>query len=183
MIIISNKLVLTILTVLAWIIFVGISIEVCALIVNAIFTLTASPETAKKIWQLADLSALRAYDRGHFIVVISIMTIVAMTKATMFYLIIKALNNKKLSFSQPFNQTSLRFIFGLSYCALLIGIFSRGGSNYAEWLEKKGIVMPDPEQLRLDGADVWLFMCVVLFMVAQIFKRGIEIQTENELTV
>jgi hypothetical protein len=30
---------------------------------------------------------------------------------------------------------------------------------------------------------VWLFMSVTLFVIAQIFKRGIEIQTENELTV
>jgi hypothetical protein len=33
------------------------------------------------------------------------------------------------------------------------------------------------------GADVWLFMGVTLFVIAQIFRRGIEIQTENELTV
>jgi len=43
--------------------------------------------------------------------------------------------------------------------------------------------MPDVQYLRLGGADVWLFMGVTLFVIAQIFKRGIEIQTENELTV
>jgi hypothetical protein len=43
--------------------------------------------------------------------------------------------------------------------------------------------MPDTQFLRLGGADVWLFMAVVLFIIAQIFKRGIEIQSENELTI
>ena len=43
--------------------------------------------------------------------------------------------------------------------------------------------MPDTQLLHLGGADVWLFMAVILFIIAQIFKRGIEIQTENELTV
>jgi len=43
--------------------------------------------------------------------------------------------------------------------------------------------MPDTQHLRLGGADVWLFMGGILFFIAQIFKRGIEIQTENELTV
>jgi len=43
--------------------------------------------------------------------------------------------------------------------------------------------MPDTQHLHLGGADVWLFMGVILFVIAQIFKRGIEIQRENELTV
>jgi len=45
------------------------------------------------------------------------------------------------------------------------------------------VKMPEIQYLRLGGADVWLFMGVILFVLAQIFKRGIEIQTENELTV
>jgi hypothetical protein len=55
--------------------------------------------------------------------------------------------------------------------------------NYAEWFESKGVVMPDSNLLKIDGAGVWLFMSIVLFIIAQIFKRGIEIQEENELTV
>jgi hypothetical protein len=37
--------------------------------------------------------------------------------------------------------------------------------------------------LNLSGADVWLFMGVTLYVIAQIFKKGIELQTESELTV
>ena len=43
--------------------------------------------------------------------------------------------------------------------------------------------MPEVQYLRLGGADVWLFMGVILFVLAQMFKRGIEIQSENDLTV
>jgi hypothetical protein len=43
--------------------------------------------------------------------------------------------------------------------------------------------MPELQHLRIGGADVWLFMGVVLYVVAQMFRRGIEIQSENELTV
>ncbi len=76
-----------------------------------------------------------------------------------------------------------RFIFNLSYLSLAAGLFSWWGVKYADWLITKGIAMPDMQTLRLAGADVWLFMGVVLFVIAQIFKRGIEIQTENELTI
>lgn len=85
--------------------------------------------------------------------------------------------------SQPFSREVGRFIFKLSYLTLLIGMFSLWGVRYAEWLVKQGVKMPDIQYLRLGGADVWLFMSVTLFVIAQIFKRGIEIQTENELTV
>jgi hypothetical protein len=43
--------------------------------------------------------------------------------------------------------------------------------------------MPDIEHLRVGGADVWIFMAVALFVVGQVFKKGTELQTENELTV
>ena len=43
--------------------------------------------------------------------------------------------------------------------------------------------MPDIHQLRIGSGDVWLFMAVVLIVIAEIFKKGIELQNENDLTV
>jgi hypothetical protein len=50
-------------------------------------------------------------------------------------------------------------------------------------LSKQKVDMPDPQSLQLGGADVWLFMAVILFLVTQLVKRGIEIQNENDLTI
>ena len=111
------------------------------------------------------------------------MSIAAVMKAWIFYLIIKILHDKKLNIAQPFNKTVRRFILKVSFMTLLIGLFSAWGVKYSEWLIKQGVKIPDIQYLRLGGADVWLFMSVILFVIAQIFKRGIEIQTENELTV
>ena len=85
--------------------------------------------------------------------------------------------------SQPFGSEMGRFIINLSYLAFGIGVFSWWGVKYSEWFVEQGVQMPDIHYLRLGGADVWLFMSVILFVIAQIFKRGIEIQSENELTV
>lgn len=76
-----------------------------------------------------------------------------------------------------------RFVSGLSYLTLGIGLFCSWGVNYAEWMTKQGVKMPDAASMRIGGADVWLFMGITLLVIAQIFKRGIEIQTENELTI
>ena len=179
----STKLILKILRVIAWIIFTGLCIEASGFIVNTIFTLLLNPVGAKHFWQQVDLSNLYYYDRGYFFVEGLLIIIVAVTKACIFYLIIKILHNKKLSMSQPFNKEVGRFIFKISYLAFLIGIFCLWGVKYAEWFVKQAVKMPDIQHLRLGGADVWLFMGVSLFVIGQIFKRGIEIQTENELTV
>lgn len=180
---ISTAQVLKFLYILSWIIFIGLCIEAGGFIFNILFTLFVNPIEAHYFWERVDLSALYKFDPGYFLVETSLMTIAAILKALMFYLIVKILHDKKLNLAQPFNKEVGRFIFLLSYLSLGIGLFSSWGANYARWFEQQGIKMPDIENLRLGGADVWLFMGAVLFIIAQIFKRGIEIQAENELTV
>lgn len=180
---ISTKQILKILYVLSWIIFVGVCIDAGGFIFNSFYTQVLNPVGAQYFWNHLDLSALYKYDSGYFFAETTYICIVATMKAFLFYLIVKFLADKKLNMSQPFNVETGRFIFNMSYLALAIGLFSAWGANYTEWLIKKGIVMPAIELLSLGGADVWLFMGVILYVIAQIFKRGIEIQTENELTV
>jgi len=180
---ISTAQILKILYVLSWIIFVGLCIEAGGFIFNAFFTSVINPIDARHFWQQVDLSGLYNYDHGYFFVVTFIMIVVAVMRALLFYLIVKILHDKKLNMAQPFTKETGKFIFNVAYLSLGIGIFSWWGSKYSEWFISKGVKMPDIQYLRLGGADVWLFMSVTLFVIAQIFKRGIEIQTENELTI
>lgn len=180
---ISTKQILNILTILAWIIFVGLCVDAGGIISNAFYTLVFNPAAASNFWLKIDLSSLYQYDPGYFLVETLLMSIAALMKALMFYLIIRMLSNKKLDMTQPFVEEVGRFVFNLSYLSLGIGVFSNAGIKYSEWFIKQGVTMPDVTQLNLDGADVWLFMGVILFVIAQIFKRGIEIQSEHDLTV
>ena len=175
---------LKILYVLLWIIFVGICIEAGGFIVSSFFGLV-NPKIVKNLWlwHEVDVSGLFHYDQWYFFVLTLLMSIVAVMKALLFYLIVKIFSDKKLNISQPFNKEMGSFISKVSYLALGIGLFSFWGVKYTGWLVNQGVKMPGIESLRLGGADVWLFMSVTLFVIAQIFKRGIEIQTENELTI
>ena len=111
------------------------------------------------------------------------MIIVAVLKAIMFYLIVKLFADKKLNISQPFSMALRRFILNLAYLALGIGLFSHSGFEYSVWLTKQGLATADLQSLHIAGADVWLFLAVILYVIVQIVKRGIEIQNENDLTV
>ncbi len=180
---ITTQQMLKVLYILSWIIFIGVCVEAGGFIFNAILTMVLDPADAEHLWKQTDLSALYKYDPGHFLAQMVFVCIVAVLRAILFYFILKILHDKKLNLSHPFNQEIRRFISGLAYLALGIGLFSSWGVKYAEWLTNQGVEMPDVASMRIGGADVWLFMGVILLVIAQIFKRGIEIQEENELTI
>ncbi len=180
---ISTKQILKILLILSWIIFIGVCIEAGGCIFSAFYTLVINPINAATFWSLNDLSGLYKYDPTQFFAETLLISIAGVMKACIFYLIVKILHEKKLNMSQPFSTDVRRFIIKVSYFSFATGLFTLWGVNYTEWLVKKGVTMPDTQHLHLGGADVWFFMSVTLFVIAQIFKRGIEIQTENELTV
>lgn len=176
---ITTKQTLKILYILSWIIFIGVCIEAGSFIFNAVFTVSVNPNNAGYF----RLSALYEYDHGYFLVELLFMTIVAVMKAIIFYLIVSILRDNKLNLSQPFNPELGRLIFRISYLSFGTGLFSSWGVKYTEWLVDQGVKMPDIEYLRLGGSDVWLFTGVILYVIGHIFKRGIEMQTENDLTV
>jgi hypothetical protein len=179
----KTELILKVLYFVAWIIFIGVSIEAGGFISNTFFTLVINPGGAAHFWNQLDLSSLYAHDPGHFFAQTFLMSIAAFMKAMLFYLIIRILHGNKFDVSQPFTKGVARFIFTASYLAYGIGFFSFWGVGYANWLVEQGVTMPAIQDLRLAGGDVWMFMGVILFVIGQIFKRGIEIQSENELTV
>lgn len=179
---IGTTQILKLLHILSWIIFLGLCIEAGGLIFNTVYAMY-KPVVAGHFWNGLDLSALYTSDKGHFLTQTALMSIIAVMKALIFFLIIKLFYDKKFSFSRPFNPAIKRMVFNTAYLCLGAGLFSKWSANYAAWIQEKGIPLPDVEALQSGGADVWLFMAVVLMVIGQVFKKGIELQTENDLTV
>jgi|GEM_PF-50088 len=180
---ITTKQVLQVLLILSWIIFIGLCVEAGGILFNAVFTLFVKPAGENFFWKGVNLTGLFDFDKGYFLTETMLMSIVAILQAILFYLIVKILHNKKLDLTQPFNRDMQRFISNLCYLSLGIGLFCHWGVGNTKWLAAKGISMPDVHSLGFGGADVWVFMGIVLLVIAQVFKRGVEIQTENDLTI
>lgn len=181
---ITTDQILKVLQILSWLIFIGLCIEAGGITINTIITLFIDPLGVENFWEGEGyLSSLYEFDAGHFFVVTLTMIIISVLKAIMFYLIVKLFTNKKWNISQPFSVELRRFILKLSYLALGIGLFSHFGSKYCSWLTKQGFTTANLQSLHIAGADVWLFMAVILFVIVQIVKRGMEIQNENDLTI
>ena len=173
----------TILRILSWILFIALLVEAGGFVFNILYTLFINTGEARYFWENVDLSALYKFDPVYFIVETSLMTSAAVLKALIFYFIVKLFEDKKYNLEQPFNHYVRRFISRTAFLALGIGAVSHLAANHAKWFVKKGVQMPDTQDLTIDGADVWIFMGIILLVIAQVFKRGIELQTENELTV
>jgi len=180
---ISAKQMLNVLKIMCWIIFIGLCVEAGGILFNILYTTLYNPIGAGFFWNQIDFSNLYQFDKVHFLVVTSIMSIIALLKAILFYLIVKMLHNKNLSIATPFNRIVKKFILFVAYIAIGIGFFSNYGVGYTEWLSQQGVKLPSIQILKLGGADVWLFMGVVLIVVGYVFKRGIELQEEIDLTV
>lgn len=172
-----------VLNVVSWILFVGLCVEAGSFISYAFFTLWLNPVGASKFWVPVDLSAVYNYDQSYFVILILLIIIVTVLKALMFYLILTIFHDKRFNLSHPFNEEVRGFILNIAYLSLGIGMFSLWGAKFSNNLMIEGVKITDVQSLKLGGADVWLFMSVILFIIAHIFKKGIEIQTENELTV
>lgn len=181
---ITTNQILKVLQLLSWIIFIGLCVQAGAVIVNTCITLFINPDGVKNFWEGADyLSELYKNDTGYFLIITVIMSIVSVLKAILFYLIVKLFVDKKISISQPFIPAFQHFILKIAYLSLGIGLFSYCGQNYSKWLSQVGNSSADLQVLDIAGADVWLFMTVILFVIAHIIKRGVEIQHENDLTI
>ncbi|MFC5626949.1 DUF2975 domain-containing protein [Algoriphagus winogradskyi] len=178
----ANKT-LKILHVMAWIFYIALMVEAGAIIVNTFITLFINPEGAKNFWEKVDFTAIYNFDSGHFLILTLVMSIVAVLKILLFHQIIKLFSNKTLSFSQPFTSELKKFMLNFTYLAFAIGLFSNCGANFYHWLTTQGIPAIDMKKLHLEGGDVWIFMSVLFFIAVQVVKKGIEIQSENELTV
>ena len=169
--------------IISWFIFVGVSIDAGGVLSNTIYAIFINAELSSHFWGYIDLSKLYQSNQVLFVILTSIMSIVTVLKAVLFYIIIKIFTDKKINLSNPFTQALGKYLYGITYCALGIGLFSKWGGDLLKWIANQNINMPLIENLKLAGADVWLLMGFVMLVFAIIFKKGIELQSENDLTV
>lgn len=180
---ISSKTVLLVLNILSWMIFVGLAIDTCGYLTNAIYVLAVDPTYASQFWNRLDLSALIVFDRIWFGVIMFHVVIVGLLKVFLFWSIVRLLTYNQFDVTKPFSKRMGRFVLGLAYYSFAIAFFSMWARKNIGWMIAQGIAMPTDEQFNITGADVWIFMGVVLLVIASIFKRGVELQSENDLTI
>jgi hypothetical protein len=177
---IKTKQVLFILHIISWIVFIGLCIKTGTVIVSAFVSLFINPEAVKNLYMGLNLSSLQQFDEGHYIAVILMIIFLTALKAFIFYLVIKIFLT--INLTNPFSTEISFLISGIGYVSLGIGVITVITNAYCEWLTKHGVIFPDLRDY-LGGTAEFLLLGGVIFIISQVFKKGIEIQSENELTV
>ncbi len=176
---ITTNLVLKILHVITWIIFIGLCIEAGALLVNFVVSIF-KPEIVQNLYQKLDLSKLYSNSKFAFYGLYSFIVTIALLKAILFYVLIKLL--LKFDLAKPFTETISKQILTISYFTLSIGFLGKLAHKIAESLSKISVDVQQTQQFWNDS-NVFIMFGLILLVIAKIFERGIELQSENDLTI
>jgi hypothetical protein len=175
----SNKLIFIVLHIVAWLIFVGLSIEAGGLIVNFIYSLF-KPEVIKHLYQKLDLSEMYQRSEWAYYSAYSLILVIAILKAYLFYVVIRLL--MKLDLAKPFSDYVSRQISLISYYTFSIGLLSYIARQFSRQLEQRGFEIDILNQFWADS-QAYILMAAVIYVIATIFAKGVELQNENDLTV
>jgi hypothetical protein len=175
----TNNFVFKGLQILAWIIFVGLCIEAGGWAVNFFFSLY-KPDFVQNLYQKLDLNDFYESRKFAFFAIYSFILISAILKAVLFYIVIMLMD--KMDLSKPFNSFVSKKISQISYYTLSIGFIGYLANQYVKNLMHRGYDTIHLHPLWSDS-EAFILMGAVTYIIATIFKKGVEIQNENDLTV
>jgi hypothetical protein len=171
-----TTLIFKIMTVLFWIVFIGLCIKTGSILWSYFVSLVINPEAAQNLYMGLNLSELFHFNRQHYSMIVSLFIVSTGLKAYIGYYVVRITMELKLE--QPFSEGINAIITKISRIALWTGLLAIIAHAYSKWLMEMGLDIP------IDWAyEEILFFAGVLFMIAQVFRKGIELQSENELTV
>jgi hypothetical protein len=175
----TNNFVFWGLYIVAWLIFIALSIEAGGLLVNFFFSLY-KPEIVPVLYQKLDLSALYQDNKAAYFGMYSFILSIAVLKAVLFYIVIRLMH--KMDLQKPFSHFVAKQIMQLSSYTLSIGLLSYLARQNAKNLMHHGLVTDHVNRFWEDS-QAFILMGAVIYIIAIIFKRGVAIQNENDLTV
>jgi len=173
----KTNFIMKIMNIIFWIIFVGLCIQTGVLVVSFFMSIFANPEASEVLYLGVHFFDLNPIRLAHYIGVLSFLIVLTGMKAYIAYLAVKLF--MKFDLKNPFSEKVSALISKIAHFALSIGIVALIANQYTERIVKKGA-----EMSQIDwAAEEFLFFAGIIYILALVFKRGVEIQTENELTV
>ncbi|TAF30999.1 MAG: DUF2975 domain-containing protein [Runella slithyformis] len=171
-----TKQILMVMNVASWLIFLGLCIQTGAVVISFFVSLFVNPAGAQNLYLGLNLSALYQYSTGHYVAMVSFIIFLLASKAFMFYLTIQIFTKTNLVHSFSTDVASL--VGRISYVSAAIGLLALVAKTYSDWLTKSGVAVPYNW-----GNGEFLFLAGIIFIMAQVFKRGFELQQEQDLTI
>lgn len=167
--------VLKVMQILAWVAAIGFLIETGAILVSYVVS-WINPEAARNLYKGLDLYDLSQYSFAQYTLSVIFLMALPVLKSILAFQVIKTLS--KFNLQQPFTPEVADRLQNMSYLAMGAWVVTMLNNVHLGWLLKS--------TGKLYGtwlSGEFIFMVGLVFVFAQVFKRGVEIQSENDLTV
>lgn len=174
----KTQTILNVSKILAFMGFVGYSIICCSQLTTLVSSFI-NPDWAKRTYEVdLNLFSIRDHSIPYYVYAMCLTILASAFKVFVWYIIFDLL--LKLKLETPFSMEVEKKLEKIAY--LLLGVWLMSGffwNIYIYYLSADtGIKLP-----ANNSSDEYLFMAGIIYIISQVFKRGIEIQEENQLTV
>ncbi len=165
---------LKIMHVFAWLAFIGLCIQTGAILISY-FVSYSNPEASRDIFGGLNLYEYYNYSFYQYSLIIIYKVILFASEAYIAFLLIQLL--KDLDINNPFNKKVSSLMQKTSFSIFFLWIIAIIHNTHIQFIGKK-----HGFEMDLFSSD-FVFLAAVIFIFAQIVKRGIEIKQENDLTI
>jgi len=160
--------------IIAWLVCIGILVNAGGVIITYLVSVK-NPEASKDLYKGMNFYSLYLSSFGHYSAIVIYKTLLLLLQAYVAFLMATFL--KTLNLKQPFSFNILTLLKKINHSILILWGIALIHNVHLTFLEKtQGYISV------LISSD-FVLLSGVIFILTTIFKRGIELQQENELTV
>ncbi len=161
---------------LTWIVYIGLLIKAGTYLFEYLMVIFVPGFNTEELsWHNINFPELYEFSFIHYSVVVFFMIIITGVKAYAVSEVTDLLKEKTLS--APFRPYVAGILMRICYALCAVGIIALLHNLHNNWLRAHNAGLKG-----WDDAD-WLYAAGLVYIIASVFKRGIVLQTENDLTV
>ncbi len=176
----NTSILIPIMHVISWLAFVGASIKAGAILTSYLVSIFGNKIASENMYLSLNLSQLMNQDMVAYSILSILIIGVLVMEALLCYQVIRIF--LKIDFSKPFQIQVEKIIMNMSVIALFVGILCKLSSGFAKRYTDEGMSFPHLNE-HIGVGDAFLYFAGILFVIDIVFRKGIELQTENDLTV
>lgn len=167
--------ILIIMNVISWVTFIGLMVKAGALLFTYVVCII-NPDASGLLYQEVIRYDVHMFSTFQYTSLVSFAAIYLILQAYVAYLVIKVLS--RIQIANPFTTEISNLLEKISYYIFGTWIVATFHNGYVKVLSKS------IQGLRIEDISTeFIFLAGIVFVIAQVFKRGVELQSENDLTV
>lgn len=176
----NSNSVLKILKVGTWIGFIGLCIKASSLLTSYLVSLFINSTASTNLYMGLDLSQLKEQSNTDYSILISCILLLFVLQAFLFFVLLQIF--KYINIVSPFHDKIRKLFLNISGLSFAIGLVGKLTVEFSSRFISLGMSFPHLLEHIAIG-DSFMFFGGFIFFISVLFKKGMELQTENDLTI